>query len=91
MPTHAHRSQVLVWLILAFCLSAVLGRAHIERAFLYQQVSFVETRATLLARPWAVDDLDAVLARFSQQQYKKAILFCDNAGSDVVLGTQCIC
>lgn len=50
------------------------------------QVSFTETRATLLDRPWAVDNLDAVLARFSQRQYEKAILFCDNAGSDVVLG-----
>lgn len=52
-------------------------------------MSFTETRATLLDRPWAVDNLDAVLARFSQRQYVKAILFCDNAGSDVVLGANC--
>ena len=33
-----------------------------------------------------MDDLDHVLRRFAGRQYEKAILFCDNAGSDVVLG-----
>jgi hypothetical protein len=33
-----------------------------------------------------VDDLDAVLDRFQRQTYRKALLFVDNAGADVLLG-----
>jgi type II pantothenate kinase len=33
-----------------------------------------------------VDDLDAVLNRFRRQPYRKALLFVDNAGADVLLG-----
>jgi hypothetical protein len=33
-----------------------------------------------------VDDLDAVLDRFRRQAYRKALLFVDNAGADVLLG-----
>ncbi|WIA22822.1 hypothetical protein OEZ86_009772 [Tetradesmus obliquus] len=40
----------------------------------------------LLPRPWVVDDLDAVLDRFRAQPYRKALLFVDNAGADVLLG-----
>lgn len=48
---------------------------------------FAETRDKLLPRPWAVDDLDALLQHWkAAQPYHKALLFVDNAGSDVVLG-----
>eukprot|EP00775_Hariotina_reticulata_P011600 gene11600-11744_t len=40
----------------------------------------------LLPRPWVVDDLDAVLLHFQQHAYRKAVLFVDNAGADVILG-----
>ncbi|KAF6265469.1 hypothetical protein COO60DRAFT_1697762 [Scenedesmus sp. NREL 46B-D3] len=40
----------------------------------------------LLPRPWVVDNLDAVLDRFQRQAYRKALLFVDNAGADVLLG-----
>ena len=33
-----------------------------------------------------MDDLDAVLQQFQSKQYRKALIFVDNAGSDVVLG-----
>jgi hypothetical protein len=52
------------------------------------QAAFKETRESLVERPWAVDDLQAVLQRFQGRQYRKALLFVDNAGSDVVLGKQ---
>ncbi|GBG00302.1 hypothetical protein Rsub_13064 [Raphidocelis subcapitata] len=50
--------------------------------------TFAATRAQLLPRPWAVDDLDALLSHFASrpQPHRKAILFVDNAGPDVVLG-----
>mmetsp|Transcript_17513 Transcript_17513/g.52560 ORF Transcript_17513/g.52560 Transcript_17513/m.52560 type:complete len:402 (+) Transcript_17513:247-1452(+) len=49
---------------------------------------FQDTRDTLQDRPWCVDDLDAALDRLTSETnpIKKAVFFCDNAGSDVVLG-----
>lgn len=39
-----------------------------------------------MSRPWAIDDLDIVVQRLQRHGYKKALLFVDNAGSDVILG-----
>ena len=39
-----------------------------------------------MGRPWAVDDLDRILQQWQHRQYRKAVLFVDNAGSDVILG-----
>lgn len=50
------------------------------------QAAFSDTRAQLLEHPWAVDDLDPLLDRWTSKRYRKALLFVDNAGSDVVLG-----
>ena len=50
------------------------------------QVSFRETRDSLVSRPWAVDDLDGALQYFGNGAPRKAVMFCDNAGSDVILG-----
>ena len=50
------------------------------------QAAFEATRAGLVDRPWAVDDLDKVLHCWQHKQYSKALLFVDNAGSDVILG-----
>ena len=50
---------------------------------------FKEAKSSLLERPWAVDGLDALLARFSDASkgpHAKAMIFVDNAGSDVMLG-----
>lgn len=49
---------------------------------------FQDTRDTLADRPWCVDDLDAALDRICSENnpIKKAVIFCDNAGSDVILG-----
>ena len=41
-------------------------------------------------RPWAVDDLDQVLQCWQRKRYCKALLFVDNAGSDIILG-RCTC
>jgi len=38
-------------------------------------------------RPWAVDDLEAALDALTRPQpYEHAVIFVDNAGSDLVLG-----
>jgi Damage-control phosphatase ARMT1-like domain len=50
---------------------------------------FKESKEKLFERPWCVDRLDALLVRFADRSkgpHKKAIVFVDNAGSDVLLG-----
>jgi type II pantothenate kinase len=40
-------------------------------------------------RPWAIDDYDALRDRLNApnaKQYRKALLFCDNSGADIILG-----
>lgn len=40
----------------------------------------------LVERPWAIDNLDDILERWKEKPHHKAMLFVDNAGTDVVLG-----
>ena len=42
----------------------------------------------LQPRPWAIDNLDDVVEEWQRQPPRKAIMFVDNSGSDVVLGEQ---
>ena len=39
-----------------------------------------------IARPWHVDDFDALAARWRGTPHRRAVLLVDNAGADVVLG-----
>ncbi len=50
------------------------------------QADFHTVRARLPHRPWCLDDLDAFERRMSQTVHRKAVVFVDNAGADVVLG-----
>ena len=66
-----------------------LGAAH--TADLYHSsggISFHTAREQLLPRPWAVDNLDALIAKLTRAElpYKKALLFVDNSGADLILG-----
>ena len=83
---------------MALCLLAI-GRGHRAKEAsqtgrkshlhpLLRQVSFHKTRDSLVSRPWVVDDLDAALEYFGHSSLRKAVMFCDNAGSDVILGVQ---
>ncbi|KAL3137393.1 hypothetical protein ABBQ32_006916 [Trebouxia sp. C0010 RCD-2024] len=47
---------------------------------------FEKTRVNLVERPWAIDNLDDILQRWKEKPHHKAMLFVDNAGTDVVLG-----
>lgn len=50
-------------------------------------MQFRKTLEGLVERPWAVDDLDAALDALTRPQpHAHALIFVDNAGSDVVLG-----
>jgi len=54
-----------------------------------QMPTFKETCATLQPRPWAEDGLDALLDALTAapgSPFQKAVVFCDNAGADIILG-----
>jgi type II pantothenate kinase len=48
--------------------------------------SFHGARASISPRPWLMDDLDALAARWSGAAHRKAVVFVDNAGADLTLG-----
>jgi uncharacterized protein with ATP-grasp and redox domains len=69
----------------------VFGRAAdacrcARRPAALRQLDFRATRAKLQARPWSVDDFDALSARWAQPPHASAVMFVDNSGADVVLG-----
>lgn len=49
-------------------------------------VDFHQVRGRLAKRPWLIDGLDSWLARLRGKPYRRAVLFVDNAGPDIVLG-----
>lgn len=64
-----------------------MGVAATAQRMLQASLCFVHTRDSLPARPWLVDDFDALRRRFSTgRPHRKAVVFVDNAGSDFVLG-----
>lgn len=40
----------------------------------------------LVPRPWVIDDLDKFIANWCKKSWKKAVIFVDNSGTDVILG-----
>ena len=63
-----------------------LGSAHTTKMYHDGGVLFHDTRDTLLPRPWVIDDVDLFCQHMTPDRYKKAILFVDNSGSDIILG-----
>lgn len=65
-----------------------LGSEHTKNLFHEEEngVCFHTTRRSLPPRPWAIDDVDRFCSRVKTHTYEKAMLFVDNAGSDVILG-----
>ncbi len=56
-------------------------------ALLNPQLDFHATRGKLQARPWSVDDFEALATRWmSPVPHRLAVLFVDNSGADIVLG-----
>ena len=64
-----------------------MGAEATAKAFLNGGPDFFATRKSLPARPWLIDDYDALAARvLTGARHRKAIYFIDNAGSDFLLG-----
>eukprot|EP00730_Choanoeca_flexa_P004149 TRINITY_DN11613_c0_g1_i4.p1 TRINITY_DN11613_c0_g1~~TRINITY_DN11613_c0_g1_i4.p1 ORF type:complete len:684 (+),score=186.51 TRINITY_DN11613_c0_g1_i4:2-2053(+) len=50
------------------------------------EIQFDEERLKINSSSWLFNDVDAWLARLEKQPYRKAVVFVDNAGADIVLG-----
>ncbi len=64
-----------------------LGATKTNDMFAAGGVDFHATLGKLRPRPWRIDDVDAWLERvLSGSAHRRAIVFVDNAGCDIVLG-----
>ncbi|XP_031479164.1 damage-control phosphatase At2g17340-like [Nymphaea colorata] len=63
-----------------------LGSAQLAEMFARDGMSFMATCESLVPRPWVIDDLDIFKHKWSRKSWKKAVIFVDNSGADVILG-----
>ncbi|PON89889.1 pantothenate kinase [Trema orientale] len=63
-----------------------LGSAQLAEVFSKDGMSFLASCQNLVPRPWVIDDLDAFKTKWSKSSWKKAIIFVDNSGADIILG-----
>ncbi|XP_041012571.1 damage-control phosphatase At2g17340-like isoform X1 [Juglans microcarpa x Juglans regia] len=63
-----------------------LGSAQLAEVFSKDGMSFLASYQNLVPRPWVIDDLDIFKLKWSKKPWKKAIIFVDNSGADIILG-----
>ncbi|XP_052483168.1 damage-control phosphatase At2g17340 [Gossypium raimondii] len=63
-----------------------LGSAQLAEVFSRDGMSFLASCQNLVPRPWVIDDFDTFKAKWNKKSWKKAIIFVDNSGADVILG-----
>ncbi|CAH2076669.1 unnamed protein product, partial [Thlaspi arvense] len=63
-----------------------LGSAQLAEVFSKDGMSFLASCQNLVLRPWVIDDLDSFQARWIKNPWKKAVIFVDNSGADIILG-----
>jgi uncharacterized protein with ATP-grasp and redox domains len=63
-----------------------LGSAQLAEVFSKDGMSFLASCQNLVSRPWVIDDLDNFQARWLKKPWKKAVIFVDNSGADIILG-----
>uniref|UniRef100_A0A1J3ITC0 Damage-control phosphatase ARMT1-like metal-binding domain-containing protein n=2 Tax=Noccaea caerulescens TaxID=107243 RepID=A0A1J3ITC0_NOCCA len=64
-----------------------LGSAQLAEVFSRGDgISFLASSQNLVPRPWVIDDLDNFQANWIKKRWKKAVIFVDNSGADIVLG-----
>ncbi|MCC6639677.1 MAG: DUF89 family protein [Deltaproteobacteria bacterium] len=82
-----HEAQRLEALVLGIFAGNVFDLGSHATAALWADgdAEFAVVRSRLAPRPWLVDDLDRFRKRFDAPIHR-ALLFVDNAGSDIVLG-----
>ncbi|KAL8154482.1 damage-control phosphatase At2g17340-like [Apium graveolens] len=63
-----------------------LGAAQLAELFSKDGMSFLASCQNLVPRPWVIDDLDKFIVNWCKKSWKKAVIFVDNSGADVILG-----
>ncbi|GAB4838679.1 hypothetical protein Ancab_028224 [Ancistrocladus abbreviatus] len=63
-----------------------LGSAQLAEVFSKDGMSFLASCQNLVPRPWVIDDLETFKLKWSKKSWKKAVLFIDNSGADIILG-----
>lgn len=63
-----------------------LGSAQLAEVFSRDGLSFLATSQNLVPRPWVIDDLDSFQSNWFKNRWKKAVIFVDNSGADIILG-----
>lgn len=63
-----------------------LGSAQLAEVFSKDGMSFLASCQNLVPRPWVIDDLETFKLKWSKKSWKKAIIFVDNSGADIILG-----
>ncbi|PWA60907.1 hypothetical protein CTI12_AA373690 [Artemisia annua] len=63
-----------------------LGSAQLAELFSKDGMSFLASCQNIVPRPWVIDDLDTFISKWAKRAWKKAVIFVDNSGADIVLG-----
>ncbi|OAY29044.1 damage-control phosphatase At2g17340 [Manihot esculenta] len=63
-----------------------LGSAQLAEVFSRDGMSFLASCQNLVPRPWVVDDFYTFKVKWSKKSWKKAVVFVDNSGADIILG-----
>lgn len=63
-----------------------LGSAKLAEVFSKDGMSFLASCQSLVPRPWVIDDLDTFKLKWTKKSWKKAVIFVDNSGADIILG-----
>ncbi|ONK68716.1 uncharacterized protein A4U43_C05F15160 [Asparagus officinalis] len=63
-----------------------LGSAQLAEVFARDGMSFMASCQNLVPRPWVIDDLDTFKTKWTKKSWKKAVIFVDNSGADIILG-----
>lgn len=63
-----------------------MGAAETAELYRYGGMSFGKALAMVPTRPWLVDDTKRACAALESRRPRRAVIFADNAGGDLVLG-----
>ncbi|XP_010470579.1 PREDICTED: uncharacterized protein At2g17340-like isoform X1 [Camelina sativa] len=72
--------------ILVRCSSLKGYSKRLAEVFSKDVISFLASCQNLVPRPWVIDDLDNFQAKWIKKPWKKAVIFVDNSGADIILG-----
>ncbi|KAG9141760.1 hypothetical protein Leryth_018134 [Lithospermum erythrorhizon] len=63
-----------------------LGSAQLAELFSKDGMSFLASCQNIVPRPWVIDDMDSFISKWERKPWKKAVIFIDNSGADIILG-----